>query len=132
MIISGVCLCGEVTYEVSGPFLSVMNCHCSRCRRAHGAAFASYAEVSPEQFRWTSGEELVGKYGDGKGAYCFCTKCGSNLGATWEGEVVEVTLGTMKGDPGVTPEYHQHVGSKAPWHQIVDDKKQYDAGFVGS
>jgi hypothetical protein len=130
MTITGGCLCGEIRYEVTGSFLSVMNCHCSRCRRAHGAAFASYAEVSPNQFRFISGEELIGKYGEGKGAYCFCTKCGSNIGAFWEGRIVEVTLGTMNGDPGIRPEYHQHVGSKAPWHEITDDKKQYDEGYV--
>ena len=132
MIIQGRCLCGEVTYEVSGPFVSAMNCHCTRCRRAHGAAFASYAEVKPEQFRWLSGEELVSTYGGGKGAYCFCSKCGSNVAATWEGEVLEVTLGTLEGDPGINPDYHQHVGSKAPWHEITDGKTQYDEGFSGA
>ena len=130
MTIQGSCLCGEVTYEISGSFLSVMSCHCSRCRRAHGAAFASYAEVSPEQFRWLSGKELVSSYGGGKGAYCFCSKCGSNLAATWEGEVAEVTLGTIKDDPGVSPQYHQHVGSKAPWYEITDDKKQFIEGYT--
>ena len=129
MTIRGSCLCGEVTYEVSGPFLSAMNCHCSRCRRAHGAAFASYAEINPEQFRWSSGEELVRTYGLGKGAYCFCSKCGSNVAAIWEGKVAEVTLGTLEGDPEIYPDYHQHVGSKAPWHEITDCKTQYNKGL---
>jgi hypothetical protein len=112
MTIQGGCLCGEVTYEVTGIFLSAMNCHCSRCRRAHGAAFASYGEVKPEQFRWLTGES-----------------CGSTLAATWEGEVLEVALGTLEDDPGISPEYHQHVDSKAVWHDILDDKKQFGQGY---
>ena len=132
MTIRGSCLCGEVTYEVSGSFLSAMNCHCSRCRRAHGAAFASYAEVNPEQFRWISGEDLVTVYRLEKGSYCFCSRCGSNVVATWEGKVAEVTLGTLEGDPGIRPEYHQYVGSKAPWHEITDGKTQYTEGSSGA
>ncbi|WP_372743185.1 GFA family protein [Neptunomonas sp.] len=130
MTIRGGCLCGEVTYEVTGNFLSAMNCHCSRCRRAHGAAFASYGEVKPGQFRWLTGESNVSTYGEGKGAYCFCSRCGSNLAATWEGEVLEVALGTLKDDPGITPGYHQHVESKAVWHDILDDKKQFGQGYL--
>ena len=130
MGIRGSCLCGEVTYEISGSFLSAMNCHCSRCRRAHGAAFASYGEIKPEQFRWLSGQDLINTYGGDKGAYCFCRKCGSNVVATWEGEVVEIALGTLQGDPGISPEYHQHVDSKAPWFEIGDNKKQFEAGYI--
>ncbi len=126
MIIRGSCLCGEITYEVSGPFISAVNCHCSRCRRAHGAAFGSYAEFNSGQFRWLSGEKLVKNYGPEKSAYCFCSKCGSNVAATWEGEVVQVTFGTMKGDPRIYPNCHVYVGSKAAWHEIADGKPQYE------
>ncbi len=126
MTIRGSCLCGEITYEVSGPFISTVNCHCSRCRRAHGAVFGSYAEFNPEQFRWLSGEELVRTYGFEKSAYCFCSKCGSNIAATWEGEVVQVTYGTMHDDPINYPNCHTYVGSMASWHDITDGKPQFD------
>jgi len=36
------CLCGDVVWELDGPFELMSHCHCSRCRKAHGAAFATY------------------------------------------------------------------------------------------
>src|SRR5690242_19376469 len=32
----GSCLCGEVAFEVEGPFDAFLNCHCSRCRKRPG------------------------------------------------------------------------------------------------
>ncbi len=44
--------------------------------------------------------------------------------------MLEVALGTLKDDPGITPDYHQHVESKAAWHDILDDKKQFGQGYL--
>lgn len=35
----GSCLCGGVRYRIAGEPLTTVNCHCSMCRQAHGAAF---------------------------------------------------------------------------------------------
>jgi hypothetical protein len=53
------CLCGGVKYEITGPLLRLLNCHCSRCRKQHGAAFRSRARVNISDFKWVQGEELV-------------------------------------------------------------------------
>jgi hypothetical protein len=132
MTILGSCLCGEVTYEVSGPYLTAWHCHCSQCRKAHGAAFGSYAEFKPENFKWTSGEELVRTYKLDEGGYCFCSKCGSNLATSWKGEIIQVSFGTMEGDPEVLPDQHIFVGSKASWITITDDLPQNDEFPPGS
>ena len=125
MTIRGSCLCGEVTYEANGPYLTAWHCHCSQCRRAHGAAYGSYVEFKPENFKWLSGEELVKTYevGEGEG-YSFCSNCGSNVAAVWKGEVIQVTFGTIEGDPELHPDQHIFVGSKAPWDKITDDLPQ--------
>ena len=62
MSIKGSCLCGGIEYEVNGEFGRVVNCHCSMCRKATGAAFRTRAAISPGAFRWLVGEELVSKY----------------------------------------------------------------------
>ncbi len=125
--IQGGCLCGEVQYEVIGSLDHAHNCHCSMCRRQHGAAFATYADVSPDAFNWVVGENLIKTYESPAGAgWCFCSECGATLAGTQDGKVVFVTLGTVDGDPGVSPESHIFVGSKAPWHEIVDKQPQYD------
>ncbi len=35
-MIKGSCLCGKVTFEISGEPSSLSYCHCSRCRKAAG------------------------------------------------------------------------------------------------
>ena len=128
MTIRGSCLCGGVQYEIVGELRDAGNCHCSMCRRAHGAAFGTYARVILDEFRWVSGEELVSAYESSPGGYrCFCRVCGSPLGSQGEGGKLSwVTLGTVEGDPGVRPSDHIFVRSKAPWHKITDDLPQFD------
>ena len=46
----GSCLCGSVRYEVRGLLEPASHCHCSMCRKAHGAAFGSYARVQRNDF----------------------------------------------------------------------------------
>ena len=134
MSIKGSCLCGAVTYAVTAPFELVGNCHCSRCRKANGAAFVTWGIVRPESFRWTSGEERVRRYESSPGhERCFCERCGSSLASAHHGVVGEVVMGTVEDDAGAAPREHIFVGSKAPWHRITDALPQHEAwppGFV--
>lgn len=41
----GSCLCGAVTYLVSTPLKAITHCHCKKCQKSHGAAFATYASA---------------------------------------------------------------------------------------
>lgn len=123
----GSCLCGGVAYEIAGSFAFMGNCHCSMCRKSHGAAFVTWGILGPDQFRWTSGEALLQPYESSPGNQrWFCGTCGSTLVSTHAGEVGEVAVGTLEGDPGLRPREHIFVGSKAPWHEITDDLPQYD------
>lgn len=97
------------------------------CRRQHGAAFATYADFDPDDFKWTSGDELVKIYeASPGGGWCFCSECGSSLAGTVEGRITSITLGTVEGDPGVKPGAHIFTGSRARWHEINDDLPQFD------
>jgi hypothetical protein len=42
---TGSCLCGTVQYEVAGPFMMMALCHCSKCRKHHGAMFSTFASA---------------------------------------------------------------------------------------
>ena len=97
------------------------------CRRQHGAAFSTYAEFNPGDFKWISGEGHVKVYETLAGAgWCFCNECGSSLAGTEKGRISTVTLGTVEGDPGIKPESHIFVGSKARWHEINDELPQFE------
>ena len=126
MTIRGSCLCGGIRYEITGPLGRVGHCHCSMCRKSHGAAFVTWAIVTPGQFRWTAGEELLHAYQSSPDrARCFCSRCGSPLVSTWRGTVTEVALATVDGDPGVRPGEHIFTQSRACWYEIADGLPQH-------
>lgn len=127
--IQGGCLCGSVRYSVTGPFLAAANCHCSHCRKAHGAAFGSFAPVKRADFRWLSGEPLLSRYESSPGNYRhFCGKCGSQVvvEVPWRPDGITIALGSVDGDPGVRPAAHIFASAKAPWYEITDDLFQSD------
>ena len=80
-LIKGSCLCGGVGYQLEGDgVLIIGHCHCSLCRKALGAAFASFLMVLIADFAWTKGEQLMHKYESSEGIFrCHCGCCGSPL-----------------------------------------------------
>lgn len=130
--VRGSCLCGGVRFEVDPPFIRANHCHCSRCRKHSGTAVCSQARVPREQFRLLAGAELIKVYGAGEGAVkAFCTECGSSLfGGSWPaGRQVSIRLGAFDDDPGIRPQFHTFVGSRAAWDEITDGLPQLEAAF---
>jgi hypothetical protein len=128
-MIQGHCECKRVSFEVDGEISEFSHCHCSQCRRLHGAAFATYAGVEKDKFRYLSGEEDIKKYASsGDHERVFCGNCGSNILVRVDGypDYLYLAMGVVDGDPGHPDAYHIFVGSKAPWHEIIDDLVQYD------
>jgi hypothetical protein len=79
-VLHGSCLCGGVKFEINGPLHGPNNCHCSMCRKQHGAAFRSRARVAQTDFKWVRGEELVTFYESSPGGFRgFCRICGSPI-----------------------------------------------------
>ena len=119
--VSGRCLCQKVSYAIKGDLGIFQYCHCSRCRKFTGSAFAANLLVSPADFQWTSGEEFVGRYEfeDAKHfATSFCKQCGSSL--PWlgkSGRAVVVPAGSLEGDPEIRPFQNIFYGSRAVWYQ---------------
>ena len=128
-MIRGSCLCGSVRYEVRGSIGRVNHCHCTMCRKAHGAAFATYGRVNSDDFVLESGENDIGRYQSSPDVTrTFCIKCGSSLQfiVTERPQISWLALGTLDDDPGVRPSVHIFVGSKAPWLDITDDLPQHE------
>jgi hypothetical protein len=122
--IRGACLCGGVRFEVDPPFLRANHCHCSRCRRHSGTFGLTQGRVPREQFRLEAGEELIRVYRpDGGMVKAFCSVCGSSVfGGNWpEGDEISIRFGTLEGEPGIRPQYHQFVDSRAVWEELPDD-----------
>ena len=116
----GSCLCGAVRYRASEPFLDMLHCHCSDCRKAHGAAFATSIGVARERFAFLSGAETL---------RAFTAPCGAKVSVgndSWD--AVYVPASTFDTPLPHRPQLHMYVRSKAPWHEIHDDLPRYEAG----
>jgi hypothetical protein len=129
-ILNGSCLCGEIAYQIEGPFNVFQYCHCSRCRKFTGSAHASNLFVPPEHFKWTRGEELLGRYEHPEAKYFatnFCKQCGSSLPwAVKGGKNIIVTAGTLDEDPEIKPKWNIFWKFKAPWFEGTDQLLRYD------
>jgi hypothetical protein len=135
---TGSCLCGGVRFEVAAAVGPFELCHCGRCRKRSGSAFAAMVGVRASDFRFVAGRELVASYAaplvEAPPPYrtAFCRRCGSPVpdpapGAEW----FEIPAGLLDGDPGLRPERHIFVDRKAPWYEIAGALPQLDrAGIV--
>ena len=78
--VRGSCLCGEVRFEVSGPFPKLYQCHCSLCRKQGGSVSNTGLIVASGNFRWLAGEEGLGRWQRSSGFRSwFCARCGSTV-----------------------------------------------------
>ena len=119
-MLTGSCLCRSVRYTVTADIADTENCHCSMCRKAHGAAFSTNGLVPTDALAIEGGEYLSRYRSSPNREKLFCSRCGSQLFIKRlnapEGTVI--TLGTLDGDPGVKPSRHVFVANKAPWHPL--------------
>lgn len=127
-MITGSCLCGQVRYELAGAIYLINNCHCSQCRKAHGAAYGSFLHANTTGFKWRSGEHLVKTYkAREQDDRCFCKHCGSSLPVIEQDENnVIIPAGTLDTDPGEKPSINIFAGSKAAWFDITDTLPKFD------
>jgi len=127
-MITGHCECGRVSYEIDSEITDFSHCHCSQCRRLHGAPYVTFAAVTRDGFRYVSGNSDVKVYASSdKNDRYFCGECGSQIyvDAKSEPELLYICMGTVDGNPPCPPGYHAYVDSKAEWYEIGDDLKQY-------
>jgi hypothetical protein len=89
--IAGACLCEGVRFEVTPPTKWCSHCHCTMCRRTHGAAVVTWFGAHSASFRLTAGEHLLQWYQSSASARRgFCSRCGSTMffeGERWPGEI---------------------------------------------
>lgn len=119
----GACLCGATGFELTLPTKWVAHCHCSMCRRAHGAPFVTWVGMLREQFRVLDGAYLR-RYESSPGAMrSFCAKCGSPLffeSERWPGEV-HIARAAIPGKLDREPQVHAFYSDRADWVIVHDD-----------
>jgi hypothetical protein len=128
----GSCLCGTVKYEIDTRLKSITHCHCSMCRKAHGAAFGSYVAVPARAFRITEGKAQVASYLSSEQVVrCFCSHCGSTLMRQDQErfkEWISIAIGTLDTPLEHASQQHAFVWTKAGWYEIKDNFQKHRYG----
>lgn len=127
-IFNGQCLCGTVGFQVTPPTRWCLHCHCTLCRKAHGAPFVTWFGVGREQLRVTRGEaDIRWRDSSHHGRRAFCRRCGSQLffvSSRWPGQI-DIVRALIDGPIDRAPSAHVYVDYKADWWQIDDDLERF-------
>ncbi|MGQ0429456.1 MAG: GFA family protein [Gammaproteobacteria bacterium] len=124
----GSCLCGEIRFEVDGPFPWLYQCHCSLCRKQGGSVTNTGLIVAADKFRWLAGEGLISKWQRATGFRShFCSRCGApvpnplrSTGYVW------VPSGLLDGDEPLEIGMQLYVDSRAPWATVPADMPRHE------
>jgi len=129
---TGNCLCGGVRFQILDELEPIQICHCSQCRKAQGAAFATNTPVKAAAFQLDSGAELLKSFEASLGKQrVFCSVCGSPIYSKKDAlpGVLRIRVGLINEPLSVRPVAHFYTGSKANWWSINDDIPQFEAAY---
>lgn len=119
----GSCLCGAVTYRVTGELRPVIACHCQQCRKTsgHHVAATSVARGDIEisgPVTWFASSDSARRG--------FCGTCGSNLFWDGPGTHLSIFAGTLDGPTGLKLTGHIFCGAKGDYYEIADGLPQVE------
>ena len=120
---SGSCLCGAVGFVATLPSRWVAHCHCTRCRRAHGAAFVTWVGFDADRVEIRDAQaRLAWHRAEGGGERGFCSSCGSTLffrSPKWAGEL-HIVLANVDGPVDRAPQAHVYYDTHVDWVHLED------------
>ena len=114
----GCCHCGTVRFVARFPSRFVAHCHCASCRRAHGAAFVTWAGFPSTQVSVVAGAETLAVHESSPGTRrSFCSRCGTKVffqSDKWQGET-HVPLALFDDPVDRAPQGHAFWDEHAAW-----------------
>jgi hypothetical protein len=119
----GSCLCGAVRFSVRLPTKWVAHCHCSYCRRAHGAAFVTWAGYETTQFELDPQSQSPRWYASSPEARrASCPTCGTPMffeSTRWPTEI-HVARALLPDTMDKEPVAHVFYESHVAWVSVDD------------
>lgn len=123
----GRCACGAYSVTCARAPLIVHACHCTRCRRETGSAFALNALVEAASLV-TRGDEAVSELPTDRGEPQIvrrCAACGTAVWSCYPGfgpKIAFLRVGAL--DEPMPPDVHIWTRSKLPWVPIPEGARQ--------
>ncbi len=121
LIMPGSCLCGAIRFTATGPSNWCAHCHCSRCRKNHGAGYVTWVGIEAGQVEIDDEEDHLSWYESSEGARRgFCNRCGTSMffrSQRWPGEL-HITLAAFDGAIDRKPQAHAFYDTHVDWMPI--------------
>lgn len=118
-LFNGSCICGSITFEITGDARAFFHCHCGRCRKSSGTGHASNIIMKPDSARWTSGEHLISSFkvpDAERFRTVFCRQCGCPLPRIAPDlSIAVIPAGSLDSEPPLGPTDNIMINSKASW-----------------
>jgi hypothetical protein len=122
----GSCLCGNVTFEITGDLAPPSACHCSQCRKQSGH-FWSSTHIPETNLTLTAQDSLRWYAASDAAKRGFCGNCGSFLFWKHNDESnVSVAMGALSSPTGAQLARHIFTVDKGDYYQIADDLPQLE------
>jgi len=118
-----------VKFVITGEFESFFLCHCSRCRKDTGSAFAANLFSSKAEIAWLAGQDNIKTFRVPASRHekSFCTTCGSALPTVqMNGGVLMVPAGCLEGPIGIRPDAQICYAGRAEWADDLDALERLD------
>ena len=121
---NGSCLCGDVAFVLAFPSKWVAHCHCSLCRRAHGAAYVTWVGMRAGDVAIVDPQSRLRWHASSPGAERgFCSRCGGTLffcSSRWPGEL-HVAHANLHDAADRLPQAHAYWDRHVAWASIDRD-----------
>ena len=120
---TGSCFCGAVRFTATLPTKWVAHCHCSMCRRAHGAAFVTWAGFDEKRVAIDDRDSRLTWFASSPPAQRgFCGRCGSTLffrSERWPGEL-HIVVANFETPLDRAPQAHVFYDAHVAWFEPND------------
>lgn len=129
-MLTGMCVCNQVSFQLSKLPTDCCYCCCSVCRRLTGSAMGAYGKIAKTDFAWVSGTEKLNTYMQNENLErMFCSNCSSTLLSVHalNKKFVYLSLGCLVSSAELEIEYQQFVKSKACWFTPNPELKCFEA-----
>ena len=127
--VAGSCLCGAVKFSANLPSKWCAHCHCSMCRKAHGAGYVTWVGFEQGQVSITKDTDQLEWHDSSPGAQRgFCRQCGSSMffrSERWAGEL-HIALGCINDEMDRKPQANVFFDRHVDWMPIDETLKQVE------
>ena len=123
LVHKGSCLCGEISYEVTGDLRDVINCHCNQCLKFHGN-YASYTNAKKKEIKISNYNKISWYKSSEIAKRGFCTNCGSSL--FWDKlstDSLSIAAGSLNKPTNLVTSKNIFIQDASDYYCINDNKK---------